>query len=111
MLGLSSSDSSDKSADHHVAIKAAGEVLVNILQNHPEADVILKIDTEGSEYDIMESLSEAGVLQRVTAIVMETHGGRDDVLRDILEKHHFAYFCYKVGGNGQCGMIKAVRGR
>ncbi|WP_294159793.1 FkbM family methyltransferase [uncultured Selenomonas sp.] len=85
----------------------AAEVLAPLLAQEDHDKVLLKIDVEGSEYDILDSLSGAGLLEQVDYIVMETHCGKEALAKDVLAAHGFAFFSHQ-GASG-LGMIKAVR--
>ncbi|WP_313154031.1 FkbM family methyltransferase [Lacrimispora sp.] len=54
-------------------IKDAGEALLPILEQHPNSKFLLKVDTEGSEYDIFDSLDQKGLLSRMSFIIGEWH--------------------------------------
>lgn len=49
---------------------------------------LLKLDCEGSEYEILENLDNK-IFAKIGSIIMEYHLGREDILRHILEKNNF----------------------
>ena len=51
----------------------ASIVLSEALRDFPDRSVVLKIDCEGAEYGIVRRLSETGLLERVSVILMECH--------------------------------------
>lgn len=57
-----------------VLIKDAFEVISRITANSKRIPFVLKIDCEGCEYEIMESLMEVAFPGRIVAILMEWHG-------------------------------------
>jgi len=65
----------------------------------------LKIDVEGSEYQIIPNLDEAGWIKIIDAVILEYHD-KPFKLIDILNKNGFR--CYLHGSNG-LGIIAAVR--
>ena len=73
-----------------------GGAVEKIKTKHPQHSIILKMDVEGSEYDILQSLVERNTLRYVDAIVMEYHTifGRsvqNDII-DVLMKNHYGIY-------------------
>lgn len=61
-------------------VKNAGEILSNIIEKENiESNIVLKIDTEGSEAKIIDSLIDKDVLDKVDVIMGEIHFGLDDL--------------------------------
>lgn len=62
-----------------VQVRGAAEVVRAIRQAYPRAQVIMKLDCEGSEYAILEDLGRAGLLTQFDAFLIEWHqrGCRD----------------------------------
>ena len=57
-----------------VLIKDAFEVISEIIRAEPNIPVVVKMDCEGAEFEIMESLFEKGFSNEVKAVLMEWHG-------------------------------------
>jgi len=72
-----------------VEVKDAAEVLAPILGSLPTESIVLKIDTEGAEFDILESLDSAFLLKKVDYIMMEYHFRSPQPLEDILTNNGF----------------------
>ncbi|HVU85790.1 MAG TPA: FkbM family methyltransferase [Pirellulales bacterium] len=72
----------------------AATVLRPIFADYPEAQIVLKIDCEGSEYGIFKNLDAAGLLGRFQAIMLEWHNHGPHPLRETLEKHGFSVFTF-----------------
>ena len=91
-----------------ITIKDSAEVLLPIIkENYGEKKIILKCDCEGGEYDIFESLDNAGLLSKIDAIAMEWHGqDRLPSLKKILLKNGFAFAANHFNINN-IGMIYA----
>ena len=51
--------------------------------------IIVKIDCEGSEYEILERLNDTGLLPRYDVIIIEWHYKGDALLRKILNDNNF----------------------
>ena len=62
--------------------------LRRIVEKHPNNDIIIKIDTEGSEYDIFENIDKQ-LLNPVKVIMLEWHINGPDFIQDILEEIGF----------------------
>lgn len=63
-------------AEKHVQkieLKEASNSLQEIIKNHPEAKFMVKLDCEGSEYDIVENLSGASMLPLFNIFMIEWH--------------------------------------
>lgn len=83
-------------------------VVDSILQKHAGLPVIAKIDCEGAEYEIVEALSQAGLLNRLTGILMEWHKRGPDPLVSTLTQSGFT--CLSMNPNNSfVGLIYAVR--
>ena len=96
-------------------LNAAVEVK-KIKEKHPTCNIIMKLDVEGSEYAIIQSLLEGDALQYIDALVMEFHPvqGKDfqrDIV-DVLIVHNFAIYngtnleTYLAIGNGYIVAVK-----
>jgi hypothetical protein len=76
--------------------------------------VFLKIDCEGSEFAIMQSLERAGLLILIDAIMIEWHKwwsadlSQKDIIRSLLDAG-FVVFDRTTPANVFAGMVYAVR--
>ena len=73
-----------------------------------EISIVLKIDCEGSEYAILESMDGAGMLARCALIIIETHDGRQVEAQNVLTKNGFIWFWQR--HSKTLGFLYAVRG-
>ena len=91
----------------HVKIitKRASVEIEKIVKENFGKQIILKIDTEGSEFAIFESLKGTDVLSKVNVIMMEYHRNPKQ-LNQVLSLYGFKYF---VVGRSNFGMIYAVK--
>lgn len=85
--------------------RKAGDVVGEIIKENPERRIVLKVDTEGSEFPIFESLEKAGLLKEIDTIAMEYHDDPAPIL-DMLKKNQFRYV---LNGRLTVGMIYAFR--
>ena len=61
-------------------VKEAGKTLLDIIENDKiDCNIVLKIDTEGSEHKIIDSLISKGVLDKVDLIMGESHLESEDL--------------------------------
>lgn len=88
-----------------IVCRDAGEVINEILNMHQEK-VVLKVDTEGAEFAIFESLDRAGCFEKIEMIMMEYHGESKKLL-SILKKYGYAVFMQ--GRKRGLGLIHAVK--
>jgi len=65
-----------------VRVRDAAAFIADVLETCGGRDLFLKMDCEGSEYAILDSLDNAGLLPRVSGIVMEWHRTPPPVIRD-----------------------------
>ena len=72
----------------------AASVLRPIFNSHSDAQFVLKMDCEGSEYGIFKNLDAAGLLGRFDAIMLEWHNHGPHALREMLEKHGYSVFTF-----------------
>ena len=62
------------------SVKSAGTILSQIIEeDNITSNIVLKIDTEGSEYKIIDDLINKGVLDKVDLILGETHLDSEDL--------------------------------
>ena len=87
-----------------VSRKASTEIKKIITEN-PGKRIILKIDVEGSEFPIFESLKETDVLSNIDVIMLEYHK-MPEPINEILSSYGFKFF---VIGRWNFGMIFAVK--
>ncbi|WP_332864361.1 FkbM family methyltransferase [Pannus brasiliensis] len=113
-VGISGIDELWKSADSssiaraELPIKPFSEIFTGILAAHPDKDIVAKIDCEGSEYGILDSLAENGQLEKIKIIMMEWHKQGPDPLVKHLQKAGFAIFS-RLPLSDNVGTLYAVR--
>ena len=88
-----------------IVIRDAASEIEKILKENQGKQIILKIDVEGSEFDIFESLAHIDMLRNVDAVMMEYHR-EPEILCKRLSACGFKYF---VIGEKTLGMIYAVK--
>lgn len=74
-----------------VQIRDAGEELAPLLDQETGSVIICKIDCEGSEYEILESLERKELIEKIDVFLLEWHYVDDDRLTDCFERHNFMY--------------------
>lgn len=104
----------NNSQKERIAIKDAGKILQPILNSHRNDYVVLKIDCEGSEYDIFESIDRYRLLDEVDAVLMEWHellegdAGKHKQLERMMTDYHFSYVINGPVG-AEIGMLYALK--
>ncbi len=80
-------ENKDKIQSKNVKIKRTSEVIANIIENDKiQSNIVLKIDTEGSEYDIVDDLIDSGLIYEIDLIVGEGHKFNNrDISDDLLK--------------------------
>lgn len=56
-----------------IELKEASKTLLEIINAHPSKNILVKIDCEGSEYDIIENLASASILRSFNMFIIEWH--------------------------------------
>ena len=95
----------------HVVLKDAGNVLSDLFAKHADKNIVMKIDCEGAEYGIFKSLSREGLIAKVRIYIMETHYGKEAMIKKLLKENGFAFFDQYSGGPSKIGKIYAVNTR
>lgn len=91
-----------------VIIEDAVSVLTPIIKKQGTEKGILKIDCEGSEYEIIKALNDSHLLNSFSIIMMEWHiPQKNPMLRKILDDNEYRYF--EFAGNDTRGFIYAIR--
>lgn len=93
-----------------IIIKDAAEVLSPIVNKliKKSDDLVLKIDCEGSEYDIFQSLTTASILQHFNVIILEWHVKGPDKICAYLSEYGYTYISMG-SSNTAVGMIYAFK--
>ena len=89
-----------------IVLKNAGVVIEEIINENQGKKVILKCDTEGSEYNIVNSIVENGCIDKIDAVLMEYHGGADKLIK-ILKENSFKVLIH--GPQNALGMLYAIK--
>ena len=74
-----------------VELISAQDVLSTVIAKHPNTPLVLKIDCEGEEYAIFESLKNSSLILNVTAILVEWHEKGIDPIAKFLIDHGFQF--------------------
>jgi FkbM family methyltransferase len=90
-----------------VLIKQATEVLEPIFNENKNFKIVVKMDCEGSEYEILENLYNSYLLNRIHIIVLEWHDFGAEILENYLKDNNFTVFSRRLSSIS--GMIYAVR--
>jgi hypothetical protein len=90
-----------------IRIRSAAEVFKELeLSKRPE-QLIAKIDCEGAEYGIIESLDDSETLRDFGVLMIEWHRQGPEKLASILHKNGFASFV--INSSRDIGLIYAIR--
>jgi FkbM family methyltransferase len=113
-VGISGIDELFKSSDTSSIVKADliikpfTDVFRSILAAHPDTAIVAKIDCEGAEYEIFDSLAENGQLEKIKIIMMEWHKKGPDPLVKHLQDAGFIIFS-RLPRSTNVGTIYAIR--
>lgn len=90
-----------------ILIKPAWDVISDIIKQYPQKKFILKIDTEGAEYDILNSLFSKSIHQAIKAIIIEWHFRGAESIEQILTDNGFKII--SITSNINSGLIYAIK--
>ncbi len=95
-----------------VQVKDAATVVNTIVRTHGEQNrYCLKVDCEGEEYAVFESLHRRNLLDIFSYIVVEWHGNGSEVLEEYLKEAGFCYHRCVEDYAGDQGIIQAFNCR
>ena len=92
-----------------IAVKQSRTILSPIFEKHPGHSIMMKIDCEGAEGEILADLAAAGLLERVSIIILEWHNNTFVPLIELLAKHGFQTEIYGEQPAHGTGMLRATR--
>lgn len=72
-----------------INIKDISEVLPDLMVKHSGQKKVLKIDCEGAEYEIVQKLSDANLLDDIDVLLIEWHDKGAKILEDLLIANDF----------------------
>ena len=90
-----------------VSIQPANKIVANIIEEGNHSSVLLKIDCEGAEYAIFESLFSHKLPKQINIIMLEWHFQGSEMLEQPLAKNGFKLISSSLGDNS--GLIYAIR--
>lgn len=96
-----------RSTSIDICVKKSSDILKEIIKNHPNQPIVLKMDIEGAEYECFEDLSKNDMLKHINMILVEWHFKGYQSIIDILEKNNFVWFNEKFFP--EVGFIRAYR--
>lgn len=91
-----------------IKIKPAADEVRRAKNDFPDHGLVLKVDCEGSEFEIIESLNKEKLLDQIDVILLEWHEKSPQVIVDALLKSGFVIF-KKNNFNSHIGMLYAFR--
>ncbi len=91
-----------------IVLRGVDEVLSDIRARHKQKKLVIKIDCEGSEYEIIRLLSEKRLLKELDVIMLEWHTDGPNELIKILAGNQFTCFSFD-SLRKDIGMIYAVQ--
>ncbi len=86
----------------------AAALIDQLHSSHPQHEIVLKVDCEGTEYEIFERLDDAGMLRHVAACMIEWHGKGAAPLTWLLVKNGFICFTPGIIAAQPTGFVYAV---
>lgn len=91
----------------NIEIRNACSEINNILEKQYQSEFIIKIDTEGAEYEIMESLFSKKVSEKIVGFMIEWHDLGPEKLEEMLLSENFKLYSFNLKKN--TGLIYAIR--
>lgn len=91
-----------------VQIRDAVPVFRKIIEDAGSTAIVCKLDCEGSEYDIIQTLKNAGLLKKISAFMIEWHMLGPDEIKSALREAGFSCLSFDEY-SGTHGMVYAFR--
>ena len=91
-----------------INLKQASKVFSSIYNKHPKVDIVVKIDCEGSEYDIISNLYKNKKLERISVFMIEWHEKGPNEIIELLTISGFTCISHDSHTNN-VGMIYAFK--
>jgi FkbM family methyltransferase len=92
-------------------LRKASTFLGNLISRSENEQIVLKVDCEGSETCIIKDLSESGLIEKISIILMEWHGNNQADLEKLLLHSEFQTIAFRLQGKADLGMIYAFNKR
>jgi FkbM family methyltransferase len=92
-----------KVGNDEILVKNICTELESIYNFHRELPIIIKLDCEGSEFPIFNTLTSSNIFPRIKGILMETHRMGElhnfgiEEIRNVLSKNYFAFMDFRCG--------------
>lgn len=108
VLGAERAGHIDDTTRESIELRHALPEINAICSRHGSLPVVVKIDCEGSEYEILKDCGEAGLPDNVKVVAIEWHEKGHEELKQRLSSWGFSTFV-ATPGNKQVGMLYAFR--
>lgn len=92
-----------------VEVKSITEIISDVIKRHPGSRLYLKIDCEGEEYNILESLNKSGIPGEIAGFIIEWHFRGSGPLVHILNNHRYTVFDTAIHDEAIYGMLYAFK--
>lgn len=79
--------------------RSAAAQIRMITREHEGKKIVLKLNCEGSEYPVFQDLESQAMLGNIYMILMATHDGRENEIKECLSRNGFVFFDHYTGGN------------
>lgn len=99
---------SEPTRSETIEVRSIEHILSQIKQEWSNFPLVLKVDCEGSEYEIVHTLEKGGYLPTITAIMMEWHDKGPLEIVEALLKKRFVVFALNEDRAARTGMLYAV---
>lgn len=113
VMGVIKEHHADERFNEHLSIELidVANVLADVRRRHPGAEILIKMDCEGSEYNIVERLASSDMMREPVHYMIEWHILDDSHdpsrILDLLVKNGF--FINQISKTDKIGMIFATR--
>lgn len=77
----------------NIHVREASKIIRNIINNHIEENIVLKVDCEGEEYSIFQNLLDNKLLDKIDFVMLEWHYEGKERILNILQESGFSYTC------------------
>ena len=92
LKGLPGDEQFSDAVNETVIVKDIAEVFETLIAASGSSDIIVKMDCEGEEYNLIERLSNSGLLGKLTVLIVEWHYIRPTAIENQLKAADFHVF-------------------
>ncbi len=97
----------DENVEETIQIIDVVKECSELFEKHKNMEFVLKMDCEGSEYEILEKMNNSNILKQFKVIMLEWHYKDASIIEKYLKENGFSFFSFNKNNN--MGTIYGIR--